>query len=259
MKKLIVFAGGVIGYLFFLATFLYTIGFVGNLVVPKSIDVGPDGTPAAAVAVDIALITLFGVQHSVMARRQFKKWWTGIVPKTAERSTYVVLASLSLVLLFWQWRPLPAIIWDVENEAGRFFLWGLFWFGWVVVFTSTFLIDHARLFGLRQVTLPLLNREDEAPRFQTPGLYKFVRHPMMTGLLIAFWATPRMTAGHMLFAAGMTLYMVVGLQFEERDLLHHFGDTYRRYRRATPMLIPGTNLFKPTKNENVHKELIEDA
>jgi len=244
MKKVLLFIYGVASYLIFLATFLYTISFTGNLFAPKTIDVGPDSSPATAVIINAALIALFGVQHSVMARRRFKKWWTAIVPKATARSTYVLLASLSLILLFWQWRPLPAVIWDLENGIGRLMLWGLFWLGWLVVLISTFLIDHARLFGLRQAIAPLLNNRERPPRFQTPGLYKIVRHPLMTGLLIAFWATPHMTAGHLLFAAGMTAYMLIGLQFEERDLLRHFGDAYRQYQRTTPMLLPRLTMTK---------------
>jgi methanethiol S-methyltransferase len=173
-----------------------------------------------------------------MARPGFKKWWTKIIPKSIERSTFVLLASLVLLLLYWQWRPIPIYIWVVENLAGQILLQGLYFLGWLIVFLGTFMINHFDLFGLRQVYLNLLNREYTEPGFRTPGFYKFVRHPIMLGFLIAFWATPVMTVGHLLFAAATTGYILIALQLEERDLVNHFGDQYRHYRQQTSMLIP---------------------
>jgi protein-S-isoprenylcysteine O-methyltransferase Ste14 len=173
-----------------------------------------------------------------MARTGFKRWWTRLVPRAAERSTYVLASSLVLLFLFWQWRPIPALVWDVAWVPGRWALWGLYGLGWTVAVGSTFLISHADLFGLRQTRAFGRGERPPRPRLQTPGLYRYVRHPLMTGLLVAFWATPRMTAGHLLFAAGMTAYVLVGLRFEERDLVRAFGDRYRTYRERVPMLLP---------------------
>jgi protein-S-isoprenylcysteine O-methyltransferase Ste14 len=230
---------GVAVYVFFLATFLYAIGFAGNVFVPKTIDSGPQGPLAAALIVDVLLLGVFAVQHSVMARRSFKRWWTRIVPPAVERSTYVLAATLALALLLWQWRPIPQpVIWRVENAAGAQVLWAVFWLGWAVLLLSTFLINHFELFGLRQVFAPAAGRELPAPEFRTPAFYRYVRHPIYLGFLLGFWAAPLMTAGHLLFAAGATGYILIGIWFEERDLVEQFGEEYRRYRRRVGMLLP---------------------
>jgi protein-S-isoprenylcysteine O-methyltransferase Ste14 len=229
---------GVASYLVFLASFLYAAGFVGNLIVPKSVDLGPAGSLPAAILVDTLLLLLFAVPHSVMARPAFKRWWTKFVPPPVERSTYVLKSSLLLGLLFWQWRPIPAVVWHVENPLSRWLILTAFWAGWVLVLASTFLIDHFDLFGLRQVYLFATGREYTPPAFRTPGLYRYVRHPLMTGFLIAFWATPTMTLGHLLFAAATTGYILIALKLEERDLVSFHGDQYRAYRKQVGMLFP---------------------
>lgn len=217
-------------YVFFLATFIYAIGFIGNLPVPKSIDSGAAVPLIEAVAVDLALLAVFAVQHSVMARRGFKRVWTRLVPPAIERSTYVLFASLALGLILWQWRPIPRpVIWHAENPLAVDVLWAVFWLGWAVLLLATFLINHFELFGLVQA------RE---ARFRTPLLYRYVRHPIYLGFLLAFWATPVMSAGHLLFAAGATGYILVGIALEERDLIAQFGDEYRRYREQVGMLLP---------------------
>jgi protein-S-isoprenylcysteine O-methyltransferase Ste14 len=203
---------GVASYLVFLASFLYAVGFVGNLLVPRSIDTGPVGSPAASGLVDTLLLVLFAVPHSVMARPAFKWWWTRFVPPVVERSTYVLVSSLTLGLLFWQWRPLPTVVWHVTQPGARWLLVAVFWAGWALVLVSTFLIDHFDLFGLRQVYLYAAGRECMPPAFKTPGLYRYVRHPLMTGFLVAFWATPTMTLGHLLFAVATTAYILIALQ-----------------------------------------------
>jgi protein-S-isoprenylcysteine O-methyltransferase Ste14 len=209
-----------------------------GLVVPKTIDTGAASSTTQAVVVDLLLMSLFAVQHSVMARRQFKEWWTQYVPKSVERSTYVLLASLTLMLLFWQWQPLPAIVWQIEDPDVAVAIAAVSLVGWVIVFTSTFLINHFELFGLHQVANNLTGRAMSAPRFRTPLYYKFVRHPIYLGFIIAFWAAPTMTVGHLLFAAVTTAYIFVGILLEERDLIDLFGDDYRRYRERVSMLLP---------------------
>jgi protein-S-isoprenylcysteine O-methyltransferase Ste14 len=225
-------------YLVFLTVFLYTIGFVGNLVVPTSLDTGSPPAPAEAVLVDLLLLGLFAVPHSVMARPGFKRWWTQLVPPAVERSTYVLASSLLLALLCWQWRPLPEIIWQVQQPMAVALLWGLFGIGWLVALLSTFLIDHFDLFGLRQVYLYATNTPYAPPLFRTRALYRLVRHPIMLGFLIAFWATPVLTRGHLLFAGMMTLYILIGVFLEERDLTRAFGSAYEKYREQVPMLVP---------------------
>lgn len=229
---------GLMAYLVFLGTILYAIGFVTGLAVPKTIDSGITASMGQAFIVNLLLMSLFAVQHSVMARKQFKQWWTQFVPKSIERSTYVLFASLSLILLFWQWRPMPDIVWEISNPQIATAVLALSLVGWVLVFTSTFLINHFELFGLHQVINNLVGRAMPAPRFKTPALYKVVRHPIYLGFIIAFWAAPTMTVGHLLFAAVTTAYIFVGIFLEERDLVELFGDEYRRYRERVGMLIP---------------------
>jgi protein-S-isoprenylcysteine O-methyltransferase Ste14 len=238
MTRLLVLFYGLISYLIFFATILYAIGFVDRLIVPKHIDTGLDGPWATALLVNLALMLIFAVQHSVMARKSFKRWWTQYIPASVERSTYVLLASLSLVLLFWQWQPMSAIIWHIRNEQLATVITGVSLLGWLIVFTSTFLINHFELFGLQQVIQNLSKRNPSAPTFRTPLYYQFVRHPIYLGFIIAFWAAPTMTVGHFLFAAVTTGYIFVGIYFEERDLVDLFGDDYRRYRERVSMLIP---------------------
>jgi protein-S-isoprenylcysteine O-methyltransferase Ste14 len=239
-KRLLIFAYGLASYLVFLATFLYAIAFVGGCpAVPSRLD-GPLRTSLPlALAVDGALLTVFAVQHSVMARRWFKEWWTQVVPWSMERSTYVLCASLALLLLFWQWQPIGVPIWSVDALAGRIVLWTLFGCGWATVLVVTFLINHFDLFGLRQVWLPLIGRPYTPVSFRTPLPYRYVRHPLYFGFLLAFWMTPTMTLAHLAFAIVTTAYIVVAIQLEERDLLHEHGPDYERYRRTVPMLLPG--------------------
>jgi protein-S-isoprenylcysteine O-methyltransferase Ste14 len=231
---------GLIVYVLCLATLLYAIGFTGNLFVPKSIDTGAPGPLTQSLIVNLLLLGLFAVQHSVMARRSFKRWWTRIVSPAVERSTFVLAASLALALLFWQWRPIPEpIVWNVGNAAGAQLLRAAFWLGSTVFLVSTFLINHFELFGVRQVFARLAGRELPEPQFRTPFFYRYVRHPIYLGLLLIFWAAPVMTAGHLLFSIGTTGYILVGIWFEERDLIAQFGERYRRYRDEVGMLLPG--------------------
>lgn len=239
MGRVLVFAYGAISYIIFFVTFLYAIGFVGNLIVPKSIDTGPPAaTLTRGLIMNILLLSIFAIQHSVMARPAFKRWWTRFVPKPVERSTYVLLSSLALILLFWQWRPITSVIWDVDNTAVGYILWALFFFGWAIVLLSTFLINHFDLFGLRQVYLYQKGEEYTDLGFKELFLYKLVRHPLLLGFIIAFWATPRMTTGHLLFAVVTTAYILVAIQLEERDSVRAHGEAYEDYRKRVWMLLP---------------------
>ena len=229
---------GSVAYTLFLGTILYAIAFVGGLPVPKTIDSGAPGPLPLALIVNTALLGLFAVQHSVMARPAFKRWWKAIVPDSVERSTYVIFSSLALVLLFWQWQPMPQPIWSVTDPTGVVILRVVFWAGWALVFLSTFLINHFELFGLRQVWCRLTGKTLPPPAFRTPSLYRHVRHPLYLGFLLAFWSTPVMSMGHLLFAAATTGYILIAIQLEERDLIAIFGDRYRRYREQVSMLIP---------------------
>ncbi len=250
MKKMSAFIYGVISYAVFFISFLYAIGFTGNLIVPKGIDSGSEASLAESLTVNMVLLGLFAIQHTIMARPAFKKWWTKIIPKEIERSTFVLLASLLLLLLYWQWRPMTGVIWSVESTAGTFILMTVFWVGWLIVLSSTFMINHFDLFGLRQVMLPLMNKEYAHVGFKTTMLYKFVRHPIMLGFMIAFWATPHMTVGHLLFAGVTTIYILMGLQFEEHDLKHAIPE-YEEYSHEVPMLVPGTKFHHDHKGHHV--------
>ena len=238
MGKIFGFVYGLTAYLLFVVVFLYAVGFVADWLVPKSIDSGEPGDLVASLLINAVLLAVFAIQHSVMARPGFKTWWTQFVSPSIERSTYVLLSDLALALLFWQWQPLPDVIWHVDNDLGAIALYGLSALGWLITLASTFAISHFDLFGLRQVYLYLRDERYRQVDFRLVGLYKLVRHPLMLGFLIAFWATPHMTLGHLVFAIATTLYILIALQFEERDLLKHFGEKYRAYKSQVPMLLP---------------------
>jgi protein-S-isoprenylcysteine O-methyltransferase Ste14 len=228
-----------VAYAIFFATFLYLIAFVGNIAaVPRTVDVGPAAPVAAALAIDIALIALFGVQHSVMARPGFKTWWTRVVPPPAERSVYVLMASAVLIILFAFWRPIAGTVWSVTSPLGAGVLWALFALGWGIVLISTFLLNHFELFGLQQAWLHLRGRQAEPPELRQPMLYKWIAHPLYAGFFLAFWATPRMSYGHLLLAAGMSAYMLIAIRYEERDLTDFYGEDYTRYRKGVGMIFP---------------------
>ena len=226
-------------YLLFAVVFLYAIGFAGDIVVPKSIDSGTAGPLLQSVVADLVLLGVFAIQHTVMARRGFKRWWTRIVPAAVERSTYVLAATLALALVLWQWQPIPEpVLWSVQSAGGRAMIAVVFWLGWGLLLASSFLINHFELFGLSQPLARASGRPIPEPVFRTPLFYRYVRHPLYLGFLLGFWATPVMTAGHLLFALGTTGYILVGIWFEERDLVHHFGAQYRVYRARVGMLVP---------------------
>ncbi len=236
--RLLAFSYGLLSYAIFFITFLYAIGFVSGLVVPKTIDTGTVAPMTEAIIIDVLLMSVFALQHSVMARKPFKRWLTQFVPQSLERSTYVLLSSLALILLFWQWRPIPSLVWKIGNPQIALAATGLSFAGWFIVLTSTFLINHFELFGLHQVAANLTGRTMPQPRFRTPLLYKFIRHPIYLGFIVAFWAAAAMSAGHLLFAAVTTAYIFVGVMLEERDLVDLFGDDYRRYQARVSMLVP---------------------
>ncbi|SHO43509.1 methanethiol S-methyltransferase [Desulfopila aestuarii] len=238
MNRTLSFCYGLVCYAVFLISFLYAIGFVGDFVVPKSINSGSQSSILHSLIINLVLLSLFAVQHTIMARPAFKRWWTKIVPIQVERSTFVLVASLILLLLYWQWQPMPSVVWSIENPVGKTLCLALFWIGWLVVLLSTIMINHFDLFGLRQVWLHFSNQDYHHVEFQTNSLYRYVRHPIMFGFIIAFWATPYMTVGHLLFAFATTAYIFIGVQFEEHDLMQFLGKNYDDYRRRVPMLIP---------------------
>lgn len=238
MLKLAGVIYGFIAYAVSLAAFLYAVGFVGNWVVPKSIDSAEVSGSLASLLINLLLLGLFAVQHSVMARPGFKARWTKVISRSIERSTYVMISGLLLFLLFWQWRPMHTMIWYAPEGVGRIVLMGMFWLGWLIVLLSTFMTSHFDLFGLRQVILNLQDKTYLLPEFATRGFYRFVRHPLMLGFIIAFWASPAMTLGHLVFALATISYILIALQWEERDLIASLGHAYRNYRKQVPMLVP---------------------
>ena len=235
--RLAAFIYGIFNYLVFFCSILYAMAFIGNYLVPKSIDVGSAGGLAQSILIDVVLLGMFAVQHSVMARPAFKRWWTTIVPTSCERSTYVLISSLLLILIFWQWRPIVTTVWQVQGGPA-IVLAAVYWIGWLIALTSTYMIDHFDLFGLRQVFEAMRGAAVRVTPFKTPLLYQLVRHPLMLGFLLAFWAAPHMSAGHLLFAVATTGYILVGVRLEERDLVAQFGASYEQYRQRVPMLMP---------------------
>jgi methanethiol S-methyltransferase len=247
LARLLILFYALVSYAVFLVSILYALGFIGNYLVPKSIDVGARADLSEAIVVNLLLLGMFAIQHTTMARPAFKRWWAKIFPVACQRSTYVLLSSLILLLLFWQWRPIPTPLWHVEGDAALL-VNAIYWLGWVLAFASTFMINHFDLFGLSQAFFAARGAKAADQSFKTPLLYKIVRHPLMLGFLLVFWATPAMTAGHLLFAIMTTAYILVGLQFEERDLIAEFGTTYQEYRRRVPMLLP--RVFGRPRTEN---------
>lgn len=245
MKKTLIFIYGIIAYCIFLVAFLYAIGFVGNLFVPKTIDSGVEPTLLKAILTNTILLSVFALQHSIMARPKFKEWFTSIFSPAMERSTYVLLSSLALLLIYWQWQPITTIVWEAENKIVVYALYGIFFLGWLIVFLSTFMISHFELFDLAQIFNNLKNRQTPNPKFQTNYFYKIVRHPIMLGFLIAFWATPTMTVGHLLFTLVTTGYIFVAVKYlEEKDLKKIIGEKYENYQEEVPMIIPFTKVKK---------------
>jgi protein-S-isoprenylcysteine O-methyltransferase Ste14 len=238
MRRWIYLVYGVTAYVMFLGVFLYAVGFVGNILVPRSIDAAPSSPLGVAILVNASLLGIFAVQHSVMARPTFKRWWTRFVPEPIERSTYVLFSNAAMILLFLGWQPMGGVIWNVQHPGARSFLLTLFAIGWLIVLVTTFMINHFDLLGLRQVWLAFHHVPYTPPRFDTPGFYAHVRHPLYVGWIIAFWAAPTMTAAHLLFAALTTAYILVAIWFEEGNLMDLYGQDYVEYRRRVPMLVP---------------------
>lgn len=248
MKRMLVLLYGAVCYAVFLVTFLYLVGFVGNFGVPRSVDIGPATTPGIALLVNVFLLALFGIQHSIMARLEFKKHWTRLVPKSVERSTYVLISCAVLILLFLLWRPIPVVVWELQMVATQAIMWAVFYSGILLVLFSSFVIDHLDLFGLRQVWTKFKERDYVHPGFKVTYFYRFIRHPLYVGWILFFWATPEMTAGHLLLAASMTAYVLIAVHYEERDLVRFHGEDYVRYREKVPKLIPKFgNLYKTVK------------
>lgn len=251
MARIAILIYGIASYLLFLGVFVYGIGFIGGFIVPTSLDAAPSRPLGIALAIDLGLLSLFAIQHSGMARPAFKRWWTRIVPESAERSTYVLLSSLAMIALYALWQPIGGIIWSVGSDTGRDLVFALYLFGWALLLYATFLIDHFDLFGLAQVWRQSRNRRHMPPQFHTPSLYRFVRHPLYVGWLIIFWAAPVMTTAHLVFALMTTAYILVAIQLEERDLIHAFGENYLSYRSSTGMLLPRLSAPKTQKNWRV--------
>lgn len=249
MKRTLVLLYGALSYVMFLGTYLYFIAFVGGFAVPKTVNSGDAASLPAALAINFLLITLFAVQHSVMARRGFKRWWVKIIPQSMERSTFVFITNLILILLMWQWRPMPQVVWAVENTIASAILYGLFGAGFALAVLSSFLINHFELFGLQQVYREWRQNAFTAPPFQTPWVYKIIRHPMQAGQILGLWAIPLMTAGHLVLALGMMVYILIGIYFEERDLVRNFGQRYVEYRKETGKLVPVFKMAKVKKND----------
>jgi protein-S-isoprenylcysteine O-methyltransferase Ste14 len=238
MSRIAYLVYGLVAYFLFFAAILYGIGFVGNLAVPKGIDDGTVRPLGSTIAVNISLLLLFAIQHNVMARPWFKNWWMQYVPRPIERSTFVAVASLILMLIYWQWRPMPDLVWRVDNAIGRGALWALYFAGWAIVFYSSFVIDHFDLFGLKQVWAHFRGRELAPAAFSERSLYRWVRHPLMLGFIVAFWAAPTMSQGRLLFAVVTTLWILIAIRIEERDLIRYLGEPYEHYRKRTPMIVP---------------------
>lgn len=241
MKKSIILLYGIVAYFAFLIAFLYAIGFVGNIIVPKSIDSGAETALFSSIFINLILLSVFALQHSVMARPNFKEWFNSIFSKAMERSTYILLSSLALLLIYWQWQPITTIVWETESKIVTYILTGIFFLGWLIVLLSTFMINHFELFGLTQIFDNLKNKQTPNPKFQTNYLYKIVRHPIMLGFLIAFWATPTMTVGHLLFTLITTIYILIAVKYlEEKDLKKIIGEKYEKYQKEVPMIVPFT-------------------
>jgi len=249
--RILAFLYGLVNYVLFLGVFLYAIAFVGDFWVPRTIDSGgPAGAFWSSLLINAGLLCLFALQHSGMARRGFKQWWTDIIPEPIERSTYVLFSNVVLILLFWQWRPLTDVLWSVGATWAQYALWGLFGLGWALVLIATFMISHAHLFGLKQVHEHMQGAERSPPEFQVTGFYQYVRHPLNLGFLIAFWATPEMTLGHLVFALATTGYIFIAMYLEERDLVARFGERYREYREHVPMIVPTPTQTGPVDTQS---------